>query len=195
MRVPGLGEVLRNWQVAQFSRALAVLLESGVPTAQAITLGGGVVGTILAEAASEQACAAFFEERSLFSGLMEAGFFTTSYLSLVKCAEETGSVAQVVSWLADESEMELPRSTRRLLANCRKVGLGLQELPDAPKSRHATQEASQGDQEDKATQILKKTQVATSSRCSRRDRRGDRGGSARVGPDAFYAAQPDRNLR
>lgn len=124
MGVPGLGEVLRNWQVAQFSRALAVLLESGVPTAQAISLGARVVGTALAETASEQACAAFFEDRSLTSGLAEAGFLSPAYLSFVKCAEETGSTAQVVAWLADESEIELPRSTERLVRVCRKIGLG-----------------------------------------------------------------------
>jgi len=123
LRIPGIGKVLREGIVAEFSRALALQLQQGAPLVQSLPRAGRVLGTALGDSLGERVTDALLQEGDLTAGLRSTGLFSAKYLSFVRCGEETGALAQIMGELAHRSEVGLHYAAQRLVAVSRMAAL------------------------------------------------------------------------
>jgi type IV pilus assembly protein PilC len=115
MRLPVIGELVRETFGARAARSLASLLSSGVEMLSAIEITGEVVGenvfgSVLVEASArvkkgEQLSAAFADHSNLYP------FFIADMISV---GEETGKVAEMLSQAAEYYENDVEEKTKDL---------------------------------------------------------------------------------
>jgi general secretion pathway protein F len=116
LRVPILGGLIVQREVARFSRTLATLLKSGVPLLEATRISGGV----LVNASYRDAVAAVAEEiregASLTRPLSASGLFPEVSLRLIAVGEKTGQLETMLLRTADIFEATLQRRLDRITA-------------------------------------------------------------------------------
>ena len=123
LKVPHLGRLIEAWLTTEFSRALAVQLDRGIRIYQALPLAGCVLGPTLGDSLALRTSSALLTERTLSSSLRSTGFFSPLFLGFVSCAEEVGSVAHMVNWLAVAAESKLLQLTEDLVWYMRSLAL------------------------------------------------------------------------
>ena len=115
-RAPILGPLIMAGELAQFSRTIAMLLQSGIPLANALPLGiSGTKNLVV-----KQAFAA--AEESLVSGhgqsepLREHSILPKMWVELVMIGEESNTLGQTMNDLADAYQKEVENRLGNLLA-------------------------------------------------------------------------------
>ncbi len=116
LRIPILGGLIVQREVARFSRTLATLLKSGVPLLEATRISGGV----LVNASYRDAVAVVAEEirqgASLTRPLSASGLFPEVSLRLIAVGEKTGQLETMLLRTADIFEATLQRRLDRITA-------------------------------------------------------------------------------
>jgi type IV pilus assembly protein PilC len=108
LKVPIFGKLNHKICIARFSRTLSTLLMSGVPILQALeTVAGSVDNEIISDAIMASR-AAIREGEQIGDPLQRSGMFPPMVVQMVAIGEETGSLDQMLSKIADfyESEVE-----------------------------------------------------------------------------------------
>jgi type IV pilus assembly protein PilC len=116
LKVPVFGKLNHKIAIARFSRTLSTLLTSGVPILQALeTVAGAVDNEIISDAIMASR-AAIREGEQIGDPLQRSGMFPPMVVQMVAIGEETGSLDQMLSKIADFYETEVDATLAGLTA-------------------------------------------------------------------------------
>jgi len=116
LRLPLLGELVRKFETARFSRTLAALLKGGVPLLEALGTVQGVVGNRLLSRAISQVQLRVREGKGMARPLGDSGLFPTLALNMISVGEETGKLEVMLNEVAEHYDQDVKRTTKRLTA-------------------------------------------------------------------------------
>ena len=116
LRLPLLGNVLRNLQLAIYFRTLGGLLQRGVPLVDALRISSDAVTNTALRTDLEPLVGIVKSGKRLSTGFGSAYFSQSSTAQLMRVAEETGDLDGTSLALADRYEEEGRRTMTRLLA-------------------------------------------------------------------------------
>jgi general secretion pathway protein F len=116
LRIWLVGELLRKFETARFSRTLAALLKGGVPLLEALGTVQGVVGNRLLAHAISQVQMRVREGKGMARPLSDSGMFPGLALNMIAVGEETGKLEAMLTEVANYYDQEVKRSTKRLTA-------------------------------------------------------------------------------
>jgi len=128
LRLPLVGELIRNVTVASFSRTLATLLGNGVTLLTALTVVKDTVSNLVVAEKIGLAVESLKQGGGLSAPLIESGLFPTLAIQMIKLGEESGHLDQMLDRVANTYDREVKTSVQRLLALLEPaliVGLGL----------------------------------------------------------------------
>ncbi|HEX2931865.1 MAG TPA: type II secretion system F family protein, partial [Candidatus Binatia bacterium] len=116
LRVPLIGDLVRKFETARFSRTLAALLKGGVPLLEALGTVQGVVGNRLLARAMGQVQMRVREGKGMARPLNDSGLFPPLALNMIAVGEETGKLDGMLAEVANYYDHEVKRTTKRLTA-------------------------------------------------------------------------------
>jgi type II secretion system protein F len=111
-----VGDLVKKFETARFSRTLSSLLKGGVPVLQALGTVQGVVGNRLLANAIGQVQVRVREGKGMARPLGESGLFPPLALNMIAVGEETGRLEGMLSDVANHYDQEVRRTTKRLTA-------------------------------------------------------------------------------
>ncbi|MGB3609611.1 MAG: type II secretion system inner membrane protein GspF [Cellvibrio sp.] len=107
LRLPVIGNLVRQINSARFAATLSLLSSSGVPLLQALNIAGQVMSNKLLQESCEQVAAAVREGSSLYRAMENAGTFPPLLVQLVSSGEANGTLPQQLDNAAKDQEREL----------------------------------------------------------------------------------------
>lgn len=116
LRLPLVGELVRKFETARFSRTLAALLKGGVPLLEALGTVQGVINNRLLSRAISQVQLRVREGKGMARPLGDSGLFPTLALNMISVGEETGKLEAMLNEVAEHYDQDVKRSTKRLTA-------------------------------------------------------------------------------
>ncbi|RZA04897.1 MAG: type II secretion system protein GspF, partial [Moraxellaceae bacterium] len=107
LKLPVIGELVRQIDASRFAATLSLLTASGVPLLQALTIAGQVMTNRLLQESCEQVVNAVREGTGLARAMENAGTFPPLLVQLVSSGEANGTLAQQLDNAAKDQEREL----------------------------------------------------------------------------------------
>ena len=111
-----IGELVRKFETARFTRTLSALMKGGVPLLEALGTVQGVVGNRLLARAIGQVQVRVREGKGMARPLAESGLFPALALNMIAVGEETGKLETLLTEVAGYYDQEVKRTTKRLTA-------------------------------------------------------------------------------
>jgi general secretion pathway protein F len=115
LTLPVIGVTAIRLDVARISRSLSMLLESGIPLPEALTLSAGLPANRVIAASLGDAALRVREGASLASCLA-SGLFPQAMREMVQVGEETGKLPQMLAHCAELTEADFQRTLDRAMA-------------------------------------------------------------------------------
>ena len=109
-----LGDLVRKFETARFSRTLSALIKGGVPLLEALGTVQGVVGNRLLARAIGQVQLRVREGKGMARPLSESGLFPALALNMIAVGEETGKLDAMLAEVASFYDQEVKRTTKKL---------------------------------------------------------------------------------
>jgi len=109
-----LGDLVRKFETARFTRTLSALLRGGVPLLEALATVQGVVGNRLISRAIGQVQVRVREGKGMARPLGESGLFPPLAMNMIAVGEETGKLDGMLAEVAGFYDEEVKRTTKRL---------------------------------------------------------------------------------
>ena len=116
MRLPLVGDTITKFQFAQFCRTLSTLLSGGTPLVQAMETSGGAIKSRLISEAITESAQLVREGQSLHNALSSTGLVPDLALEMVEVGEASGSLAAMLSSVAEFYEDDLDTHITNLVA-------------------------------------------------------------------------------
>ncbi len=116
LKVPVFGALNHKIALARFSRTLSTLLVSGVPILQSLETVAGAVDNEIISDAILAARSAIREGEQIGDPLQRSGMFPPMVVQMVAIGEETGSLDNMLSKVADFYESEVDATLASLTA-------------------------------------------------------------------------------
>lgn len=107
LKLPVFGSLIRRIQVTRFARNLSMLLSSGVPLTQALTVIAESSGNAVIRRAVIDALESVREGGSLSAPLARATVFPPTLAHMVAVGEESGSLPEMLASIAETTENEV----------------------------------------------------------------------------------------
>ncbi|MEK7610222.1 MAG: type II secretion system F family protein [Patescibacteria group bacterium] len=114
LRLPIVGRLEREANLARLAGTLGSLLKSGVPIDQALGIVERALGNYVYRRALARAAAMVGRGDKLSSGLMERRLFPPIFVSLIGVGEESGKFEETLQYLSEFYEAELDKTTKSL---------------------------------------------------------------------------------
>ena len=108
-RIPAVGERLRVYQLARLFRAAAMLLKGGIPLVSALAMLEGLLRPAL-RARLQRAIVAVREGQSTSQALTDNGLTTPVAVRLLRVAERSGNMGEMMDRIANFHDEEMARS-------------------------------------------------------------------------------------
>ncbi|HHT9132609.1 MAG TPA: type II secretion system F family protein [Candidatus Tripitaka californicus] len=115
LKIPLIGKLLWDIEVARFTRTLGTLLENGVPLLKSLDIGKGVLSNAYLASVVESAKADVKKGTSLSASLDNKDFFPGAMTHLIIVGEETGKLGTMLLRVAENLESDAERSIKRLV--------------------------------------------------------------------------------
>ena len=116
LRLPVFGRLHLKSAVGRMARALSVLLMGGVPVLEALAVVRDVVGNEVLAQALDEVRQRVREGERLADHLRRSGVFPPLLTRLAAVGEETGSLPQALTTVADTLDLEVDSSLKALVA-------------------------------------------------------------------------------
>lgn len=116
LKIPVIGNISLNASIARFSRTLATLIDAGVPLVVAIDTTKKLLGNAFIERQFQDVAERVKGGEGLSRPIEELGIFPTLVPVMIKTGEESGTLEEMLSKLADYYENEVENSVARLTA-------------------------------------------------------------------------------
>lgn len=114
LKLPIFGTLIQKAVLARFSRTLSTLLSGGIPVLQALEVSGPASGNQLVAEAVNRAREKIQEGRSIAEPLDESGLFPPMVIHMISVGEETGSLSNLLTKIAEFFEDEVNTMTKGL---------------------------------------------------------------------------------
>ncbi|MBU0704952.1 MAG: type II secretion system F family protein [Chloroflexi bacterium] len=114
LRVPIVGLVILQGQLARFARTSSVLVRAGLPLSEVMELAVHTTRNVIVAAALERARVALLTGQGLSTPLAAERLFPPLLAQMVHVGEETGTLEENLATLASFYEEEVDRSTQLL---------------------------------------------------------------------------------
>lgn len=114
-RLPILGEVWLKAQIARFARTLSTLLAGGTPLVPALHTSSAAIGSALISTSVESAADRVKEGKSLHQSLAETQLIPQLALEMIEVGEASGSLAAMLTSVAEFYEEEVGIRLQRTL--------------------------------------------------------------------------------
>jgi MSHA biogenesis protein MshG len=114
MRIPVAGPIVLKATLARFARSLALAIRSGVPAVQALTMVANTVENVYVARRIESMREGVERGDSVLRTAVAAGIFTPIVLQMVAVGEETGSLDELMTEIADMYQREVEYDLKSL---------------------------------------------------------------------------------
>ncbi len=114
LRLPIMGNISSQSQLAEVTRTLGLLVSSGVPILTALDISKGAVGNVLYLEAIERTSVAVEKGAPLSAALKNDPLFPPSMGQMVEVGEETGKVDEVLAKISVFFESEVNQQVKNL---------------------------------------------------------------------------------
>lgn len=125
LTMPIFGRLTLKTVVARFTRTLSTLLEGGIPVVQALESAGPTSGSDVIAKTVTLAAKQIEEGKSIASTLEESGMFPPMVTHMIAVGEESGSLPELLSKVADFYEQEVTIETKGLQSMIQPIALVL----------------------------------------------------------------------
>lgn len=116
LKVPIAGKIIRKATLARFSRSFALALKSGVPVVQAMMVVANTVDNAFYARAIEKMRDGVERGDSLLRTAAASGIFTPVVLQMIAVGEESGTLDEMLSEVADFYQQEVEYELKSLTA-------------------------------------------------------------------------------
>jgi len=116
LRAPVFGKFTQKIIMARFSKTLAILVRSGVPILNALTIAGRTTGSRIMERLLEDIKDRVARGQKLADCMRESGFFPSMVVSMVGVGEEGGDLAAMLEKIAAIYDAEVESAVAGLLS-------------------------------------------------------------------------------
>ncbi|MGC2458630.1 MAG: type II secretion system F family protein [Gallionellaceae bacterium] len=114
LRIPVFGELIRKATIARWSRTLSTMFAAGVPLVEALDSVAGAAGNIVYSDATKQIQREISQGGSLTVSMQNTGVFPSMVVQMVAIGEESGSLDNMLSKVADFFEGEVDDAVEAL---------------------------------------------------------------------------------
>lgn len=115
LRIPVFGRLIKQFNVARFSRTLAYLITSGVPIVRALEITASILGNSLYQKAVKSSAEEIQKGVSLNALLAKSpNLFNPLVVQMVSVGEETGSISSMLLRIALFFEEDVNNATKNL---------------------------------------------------------------------------------
>ena len=131
LKVPIAGPIVLKATLARFARSFALAIRSGVPAVQALTMVANTVENVHVARKIESMREGVERGDSVLRTALAAGIFTPIVLQMVAVGEETGSLDELMTEIADMYQREVEYDLKSLASQIEPilvVGLGVMVL-------------------------------------------------------------------
>ena len=101
LRIPLVGEILRQFALSQFSRSLATLVGAGTPVVPALDIAAGAVANRKIAGAVAAVVPRVREGAEVWRTLESTGVFTSLAIEMIKVGEATGALEEMLTNVSD----------------------------------------------------------------------------------------------
>ena len=113
LMIPFAGSMVRDYNMVNFSRSLALLLKSGVKIVQALEITSSSTQNLVYKAQLKNASIEVGKGELASKTLAKSSrLFPITFTEMIGIGEETGKLAETASYLSDYFEQELDASTK-----------------------------------------------------------------------------------
>lgn len=116
LRVPILGGVAREYNIAQLCRTLGTLLSGGIPLVAALQTTSGALSNRRFVAAIEKMATDVREGAALWDSIEKTGVTSDLTIEMIKVGEATGSLAEMLAAVADFYDDQVDDSMTRIVS-------------------------------------------------------------------------------
>jgi len=116
LKMPILGDVLRKASVARFCRTFSTLTAAGVPVLESLNTVAETSGNVVVEEAILNAKESITQGQTLSAPLTASGIFPRMVTQMINIGEETGSMEEMLSKIADFYEQEVDTAVDNMTA-------------------------------------------------------------------------------
>ncbi|MDQ6987172.1 MAG: type II secretion system F family protein [Mariprofundaceae bacterium] len=116
LKLPILGDVLRKASVARFCRTFSTLTAAGVPVLESLDTVAETAGNVVVEGAILNAKESITQGQTLSAPLAASGIFPRMVTQMINIGEETGSMEEMLSKIADFYEQEVDTAVDNMTA-------------------------------------------------------------------------------
>jgi type IV pilus assembly protein PilC len=115
LKLPIFGDLVRKISVARFTRTMGTLVASGVPILDSLDITARTSGNAIVEEAIFKVKGAIEEGRTIVEPLRESGVFPNMVIQMIGVGEETGSLEEMLTKVADFYEEEVDTAVGDLM--------------------------------------------------------------------------------
>lgn len=114
LRSPVFGAINQKIALAQFSRALGSLIQSGVPLLSSMQIVRNIVNNVLIAGVIDNAVEEVREGQSLAGSLSRSPWFSSIVVQMISIGEQSGELEGMLNKIADNNEREVESSIMAL---------------------------------------------------------------------------------
>ncbi len=116
LKMPVLGDIQRKTAIARFSRTLGTLLSSGVSILEAFDVTAKTSGNVVLEKAISNMSRNIATGKSISEPMRDTGVFPPMVIQMVSIGEQSGTLPEMLSKIADFYDEEVNSSTDVLIS-------------------------------------------------------------------------------
>ncbi|WP_027469955.1 type II secretion system F family protein [Deefgea rivuli] len=114
LKLPVLGEIVKNATIARWTRTLATMFAAGVPLVESLESVGGAAGNYIYKIATKKIQSEVSTGTSLTVAMQNANVFPNMVMQMTSIGEESGSLDAMLSKVADYYEEEVDNAVEAL---------------------------------------------------------------------------------
>lgn len=115
LKVPIINSLYSKIIMCRFSRAMSLLLGSGLPVTNCLETASGVIENKFIEEKLKGTIIDINEGKSIYSALSRCEIFNSMFLSIINVGEESGRLEEILKKLAEISENDLQENAEKLV--------------------------------------------------------------------------------
>jgi type IV pilus assembly protein PilC len=114
LKIPVFGDLVRKSTIARWTRTLSTMFAAGVPLVEALDSVGGASGNYVYQIATKQIQQEVSTGTSLTAAMQNSNVFPNMVVQMTSIGEESGSLDQMLSKVADFYEAEVDEMVKAL---------------------------------------------------------------------------------
>ena len=113
LKIPVVGALVRQVNIARFARTLSTMLHAGVPLLRSLDTGKEIMGNVILRKAIEDAKVSVTEGEALATTLKRSGHFPPTVIHMIAVGERAGQLEQMLGRIAATYEGEVDTKLAR----------------------------------------------------------------------------------